>query len=258
MRSDAYEADASRRPDLIAALADSRLGAEPAGPVAEDLADDVPVTRSALRRLRPLLHLVTAVVFLAIWQLVSKETHSQIWVSSPSLIGHQLASWIKSDYLPSNALVTLKETVLGFIFGAAAGIITGVGFGLVPTVAWVADPFISAFYCIPQVALAPLFVLWFGIGLNMKVILAAVIVYFLVHTNTYAGVRNRDRELIDVVRVMGASRMQVVYRLVLPGARINIFTGLKRGRRAEERRAGDENPGMRDDAGLAGRAALAS
>jgi NitT/TauT family transport system permease protein len=195
----------------------------------DDDAIDDPHARAKriLRRLRPLLHLVTAAVFLGIWQLLSTASDGQIWVSSPSLIWHQLVNWTQSGYLMKNVLVTLKETLLGFLFGSAAGVITGVFFGLMPVVAWVLDPFISAFYCIPQVALAPLFVLWFGIELQMKVILAAVIVYFLVHTNTYAGVRSRDRELIDVVRVMGASRRQVVLSLVLPGARLNIFTGLK-------------------------------
>jgi NitT/TauT family transport system permease protein len=89
------------------------------------------------------------------------------------------------------------------------------------------DPFILAIYSLPKVALAPLFILWFGIGIAPKIVLAAVIVFFLVFYNTYAGVRDADQDLIDVVRLMRGSKFQVMWLAVIPSTMVWVFTGLK-------------------------------
>jgi NitT/TauT family transport system permease protein len=82
-------------------------------------------------------------------------------------------------------------------------------------------------YSLPKVALAPLFILWIGIGMDMKVIFTAMIVFFLVFLNTYTGVRNVSRELISILRLMGANERQVLQRVVLPSAITWVFAGLK-------------------------------
>jgi NitT/TauT family transport system permease protein len=84
-----------------------------------------------------------------------------------------------------------------------------------------------ALYSIPKVALAPLFIVWFGIGMHMKVLLAAATVFFLVFLNTAAGVRDVDRGLIDAVRLMGGTRWDVARRVVLPSSMTGVLTGLK-------------------------------
>ena len=89
------------------------------------------------------------------------------------------------------------------------------------------DPFIIALYSLPKIALAPLLVLWFGIGISSKIALSAISVFFLVLFNTLAGVRDVDAELIDVLRIMRASRWQIVREVVIPSALVWVFSGLR-------------------------------
>jgi NitT/TauT family transport system permease protein len=116
---------------------------------------------------------------------------------------------------------------MGFVFGAVAGVLFGLALGLNRRLAAVLDPFIVAFYSLPKIALAPLFILWFGVGLASKVVLATFVVFFLVFYNTYAGTLAVEAELVDVLRLMGASRGQIVRKVILPSALIWIFTGMK-------------------------------
>jgi NitT/TauT family transport system permease protein len=169
--------------------------------------------------------LVTA--FLAFWQIYVDVTDSRFWFSAPSEIWGQLTDWISSGYLQQHLWITVQEMLLGLLFGASTGIIAGFILGLSPTLARILDPIIMALYSLPKLALAPLFVLWFGIGIVMKTVLTATIVFFLVFYNTYAGVRDRDAELIDVLRVMGARRHHVIRKVVLPGAMSYVYVGLK-------------------------------
>ncbi len=171
--------------------------------------------------------LAIIVVGLGAWQFASGRLIKPFWISSPSEIGQQLATWIATGELWVNVEVTLTETVLGFAFGAVAGIVVGLALGLNRRLAAVLDPFIVAFYSLPKIALAPLFILWFGVGLTSKVVLATFVVFFLVFYNTYAGTLAVEQELVDVLRLMGGSRWQIVRKVILPSALIWIFTGMK-------------------------------
>jgi len=167
------------------------------------------------------------IVGLSAWQFASGRLIKPFWISSPSEIWAQLATWIATGELWVNVEVTLTETVLGFVFGAVGGIVVGLALGLNRRLAAVLDPFIVAFYSLPKIALAPLFILWFGVGLTSKVVLATFVVFFLVFYNTYAGVLAVEQELVDVLRLMGGSRWQIVRKVILPSALIWIFTGMK-------------------------------
>ena len=167
------------------------------------------------------------VVGLGFWQFASGRLIKPFWISSPSEIWRQLADWIATGELWLHVEVTLTETVMGFGFGAVAGVAVGLALGLNRRLAAVLDPFIIAFYSLPKIALAPLFILWFGVGLTSKVVLATFVVFFLVFYNTYAGTLAVEAELVDVLRLMGARRSQIVRKVILPSALIWIFTGMK-------------------------------
>jgi NitT/TauT family transport system permease protein len=167
------------------------------------------------------------IVGLAVWELVSGRLIKPFWISSPSAIWAQLEDWIVTGDLWLHLQVTLTETVLGFVFGAASGIAVGLALGLNKRLAAVLDPFIIAFYSLPKIALAPLFILWFGVGLLSKVVLATCVVFFLVFYNTYAGTLAVEQELVDVLRLMGASRWQIIRKVILPSVLFWIFTGMK-------------------------------
>jgi len=168
-----------------------------------------------------------AIGCLAVWQGVSGTLIDKFWLSRPTDIAAKLGEWVASGYLFPHLAITLQETLAGFVLGAGAGIIFGFLMGRLLTMAMVLEPFVLAIYSLPRLALAPLFILWFGIGLQMKVILAAVIVFFMVFWNTYAGVKEVDVDLLDVVRIMGGSGRQMLLKVILPSSLTWIFVGLK-------------------------------
>lgn len=174
-----------------------------------------------------LLRLGVLVLALVIWQFVAGALDIAFFISKPTEVWDQLVDWVTSGYLFDNLGVTLLATLYGFVLGAIAGIVIGFVLGLIRILGRLLDPFVTAVYSLPKLALAPLFVLWFGIDLQMKVVLTAVIVFFLVFWNTYAGVRETDKELVDVLRVMGARRRDMIRKVVLPGSLTYIYVGLK-------------------------------
>jgi sulfonate transport system permease protein len=174
-----------------------------------------------------LLRVGVLVVALLAWQFIAGALDVEFFISKPTEIWAQLQDWITTGYLVDNLGVTLQATLYGFLLGAVAGIAVGFLLGLIQLLGRLLDPFITAVYSLPKLALAPLFVLWFGIDLEMKVVLTAVIVFFLVFWNTYAGVRETDEELVDVLRVMGAKRRDMIRKVVLPGSLTYIYVGLK-------------------------------
>jgi len=168
-----------------------------------------------------------AVACLVVWQGASGTLIDPFWLSRPTEIAAKLAEWVASGYLFRHLGITLQETFAGFLLGAGAGILFGFLMGRLVTLALILEPFVLAIYSLPRLALAPLFILWFGIGLQMKVILAAVIVFFMVFWNTYAGVKEVDTDLLDVVRIMGGTGRQMLLKVILPSALTWIFLGLK-------------------------------
>ncbi len=165
---------------------------------------------------------------LALWEAgVRYGAVDPYFTSQPSKIWERLYQWAVGGQLVQHVPITIIEAVLGFVFGTIVGGITGFVFGWFEKVADLLEPFIIAFYSLPKVALAPLFILWFGIGIETKIILTATIVFFLVFFNTFSGVRDTSRELVDIVRLMGAGPTQVVWRVVLPSALTAIFVGLR-------------------------------
>lgn len=165
------------------------------------------------------------ILTIAAWQALSMIV-DPLFICSPWAVCQQLGAWLVDGTLWSNTQVTLEETLLGLLFGVSAGIVTGFLLGLQPLLSKILDPFIIAVYSIPKVALAPLFILWFGFDLEMKVVVAAVTVYFLVFFNTLNGVRNVDQNLIDAVRLMGGKRRDLTFKVIIPSAMGYVLTGL--------------------------------
>lgn len=174
-----------------------------------------------------LLRLALFVSFLFVWQMASHVVANPMFISNPVAVWAQLVEWLADGTIAFHTWITTQEVVAGYLIGAAAGALIGFLLASVHTIYSVFEPFMMALYSIPKVALAPLFIVWFGIGIDMKIILAAVSVFFLVFLNTAAGVREVDRGLIDAVRLMGGKRRDVAMKVVLPAAMAGLLTGLK-------------------------------
>lgn len=211
-----------------------------AGSAPPELSDaDVQLIRSEHRRLRRRWWWILAgrisifVVFFAGWELLSGKPGKEFalvdefYVSKPSHIVTALQQWVDDGALLHHTAMTAREMVLGFLVGAALALVVGFVLGVSQTVGKIVGPFITAAYSVPRLALVPLFILWFGLGLGSKIVYVSTVVFFLVFYNTYSGVRDVDRELMDVLRLMGARLHQVYAKATLPSAMTWIIAGLR-------------------------------
>ncbi|MFC7557455.1 ABC transporter permease [Pseudoroseomonas wenyumeiae] len=171
--------------------------------------------------------LVLLVVLVAAWQFSSGRLVPEFFISKPSAILSALHGFLLTGNLFFHVGITATEAFTGFVLGATAGIVAGVALGRIHFLADLLQPFILAFYSLPKIALAPLFVLWIGIGIEMKIVLTGTVVFFLVFLNTFTGVRGVSRELIAILHLMGANERQVLAKIVLPSAITWVFAGLR-------------------------------
>jgi NitT/TauT family transport system permease protein len=166
-------------------------------------------------------------VLLLLWQGVSGRLIDNFFISNPIDVGTRLVGWVADGSLFLHIWATVYATVMGFIFGSIGGVVLGIWLGVSPFTSRLLNPYLNALNALPKVALAPLFVLWFGLGIESKIALAAVLVLFLVFLNTYAGVREVDQDLIDGARLMKATRAQVIAKVIIPSTMSWVFAGLK-------------------------------
>jgi NitT/TauT family transport system permease protein len=171
--------------------------------------------------------LACLVLFLASWEYASGRLLDEFWISKPSRIWVRFVDLVESGDLFYHGWITLQEAAIGFLIGGSAGAFMGVTAGRSPFLATTAMPFVIAFYALPKLALAPLLIIWFGIGIDMKIALVAMTVYFPVFMVTLAGARDVSEELLAIVRVMGANRYYIYRHIVLPSVLAWLFVGLK-------------------------------
>lgn len=170
---------------------------------------------------------LVAVAILGFWEFSSGRLIDSFFVSKPSLVLEDLWKAVQNGSLYKDLSVTMFETVLGFSAGAPVAILLGFLLAQAPRVAAVLRPFILALYGIPRIALAPLFIVWFGIGMNSKIFLAMMITFFLLFFSTYSGISSVDVGLKNVARVMGTSRLQMLTKVILPAASPWILDGIR-------------------------------
>jgi NitT/TauT family transport system permease protein len=132
-----------------------------------------------------------------------------------------------NGYIWPHLWFTTESTVLGFVLGCGVGIILGSVLAEWQTAERALYPYIVFFQSMPKVALAPLLTVWFGFGLESKVMLVALICFFPVFINTFVGIRQADGDLVDVLRVCSASRTSVFFHVKIPGAAGAIFASLQ-------------------------------
>jgi NitT/TauT family transport system permease protein len=164
---------------------------------------------------------------LVFWQWASGRLIREIYVSKPTAIAARLYELFASGEIYPHLWTTGQELVLGYAIGVAGGVVGGYALGRSPRLAAVFEPYVMAFYGVPKIALAPLFIIWFGIGMGSKVALASIMVFFLVFYNVFAGVRNVDRELVNLTLVMGANQRQLTYHVYLPAAAPFVMLGMR-------------------------------
>src|SRR3990167_503637 len=165
--------------------------------------------------------------FFLLWEIASGRWIEPFLISSPSRIFTSFIAQIQTGDLIQHSLVTFKEIGIGFPLGAVFGIATGYFFGRSRALAEIFEPIMMALYGIPRTALAPLFIVWLGIGIWSKVGVVFLLTFFLNFFNTYAGMKQMDQEYIDLARLMGASKWKLTFRVIFPAVSPYILLGVK-------------------------------
>ncbi len=204
----------ARQPDVARAEADGGVRMERGAAL-----------RSALRL--GVWQVTFGLAVLALWEWASGRLLDTFFVSKPSLVAGFLWQSVLNGTLARDIGVTMRETATGYVLGAPLAILCGFLLAQAPRAAAVLNPYILAVYGVPRIALAPLFLVWFGIGENSKVFLALMMTFFLTFVNTFTGINTVDMGLKNVARVMGASGTQVFWKVVLPAASPWIIAGLR-------------------------------
>jgi len=165
--------------------------------------------------------------FLILWELASGRWIEPFLISSPSRILSALIAGFTDGDLMQHTVVTLEEIAIGFPLGAISGIALGYAFGRSRLLAEIFEPIIVALNGIPRTAVAPLFIVWLGIGLWSKVGVVFLLTFFLNFFNTYTGMRQMDREYIDLARLMGVRGLKLTFKVIFPAISPYVFTGLR-------------------------------
>jgi NitT/TauT family transport system permease protein len=174
-----------------------------------------------------LVRLAIIVGFLSLWEIASGRWIEPFLISSPSRIFSSMVTHFQSGDLLQHSWVTFQEIAIGFPLGALVGIALGYWFGRSRFLAEIFEPIIIAINGIPRTALAPLFIVWLGIGIWSKVGVVFLLVFFLNFFNTYAGMRQMDTEYVDLARLMGVKGWKLTFRVILPAISPYIFTGIR-------------------------------
>jgi len=182
------------------------------------------------------------VVVLLAWHLFSRNAQTAFFIGEPIKVMGRIWSWFLPFGMGPNLLfpeglpgradiyqhlgVTLLETVLAFGIGTLLGLGFGLWLALAPTASAIFDPYVKALNSMPRVILAPIFAMWFGLGIWSKVALAVTLVFFIVFFNVYQGVREVSPTVLANARMLGASQKQLLRTVYLPSATSWVFSSL--------------------------------
>ncbi len=178
------------------------------------------------RRLWPWQLALLGVLLLAWHGLTTSGLLSPFFFGQPLAVGRALVAWFSDMAIFRHLGVTLLETLLAFVGGTLGGVAVGLWLGLSPFAAALLDPYIKAVNAMPRVVLAPIFAMWFGLGIWSKVVLGITLVFFIVFFNVYQGVKDVNPVILDNARMLGASRRQLLRHVYWPSALSWVFSSL--------------------------------
>lgn len=164
---------------------------------------------------------------LIIWQYATLDPKTAFFFGNPVGVAKAIWAWFVTDGIIYYHLqITLLETLIAFVMGTSFGMAAGLWLGLSPLASAILDPYIKALNSMPRVILAPIFAMWFGLGIWSKVALAFSLVFFIVFFNVYQGVKEVSPTLLDNARMLGADRKKLLRYVYLPSATSWVFSSL--------------------------------
>jgi len=158
-----------------------------------------------------------------VWE---NPNRAAFFFGEPVKIFRVIWEWFSQGAIYQHLWVTLQETALAFVIGSVLGLAIGLWLGLSPTASALFDPYITAMNAMPRVVLAPIFMVWFGLGIWSKVALGVTLVFFIVFFNVYQGVKEVSPVVLNNATMLGASRRQLLRHVYLPSATSWVFSSL--------------------------------
>jgi len=167
------------------------------------------------------------VALFVLWDVLTRtEILPPFFFGEPLVVLQRIWEWFSGGTIYKHLAVTLVETLLAFVIGTVAGLVFGLWLALSKTASALLDPYIKAFNSMPRVILAPIFAVWFGLGIWSKVLLGVTLVFFIVFFSVYHGVREVNPVLVANARMLGASKRQLLRYVYLPSATAWVFSSL--------------------------------
>ena len=166
-------------------------------------------------------------IAVGLWELLSGRAFNAFWVSKPSLIVERIYDMTLNGDLWFHMSVTLQEAVVGLIIGMVGGTLLGILIAYSGIFQKWIYPYIMALYSLPRVSLAPLFIVWFGIGMSSKILMVVAMVIFVAFYNAYEGIRNIDKDLMDMMSTYKAKWTHKLRWVGLPSITVWILTSLR-------------------------------
>jgi NitT/TauT family transport system permease protein len=172
-------------------------------------------------------HLVLLALIFGGWHVLTRsEVLPPFFFGEPLVVGSRIVDWFVTGKIFPHLGRTLLETLLAFVIGTGLGLVFGLWLGLSDFAARLLDPYITAINSMPRVILAPIFALWFGLGIWSKVVLGVTLVFFIVFYSVYHGVREVSPVVLANARMLGASQRQLLRHVYLPSAMAWVFSSL--------------------------------
>ena len=187
--------------------------------------------QSFYRRYEPLILGGSAVVLvLAVWQACwSAGWISPLFLSGPSAIAKQFWETLRHGTLLADMVYSGRNFLVGFILALVSGVVVGVIVGWYRTARLLFDPFLNALYATPRIAMVPMIIIWFGVGMWSKVFIVFLSSFFPILVNTVGGIRTIDPDLLRAARAFCASDWQIFKTVAIPGSVPFILTGVRQG-----------------------------
>lgn len=173
-----------------------------------------------------LVRATSLIVTLVVWELYGRQV-DPIFLSYPTAILAAVPEMIASGELPTALLASMEGLFIGLFLAIVFGTLLGGMMGRYRLVDQIFDIQVSALYATPNVALIPLIILWFGLGLTAKIVIIFLAGFFPIVVNTYSGVRNISKSLVEVLQAEGANEYQILTKVVLPASLPFITTGIR-------------------------------
>jgi NitT/TauT family transport system permease protein len=166
------------------------------------------------------------VLLLVIWEMIAGNL-SELVLPAPSIIGSTLMEGIISGYFTPHIIRTMEEVLLGLFIGGLSGFMIGILMGESTFLRKLLFPYIIASQAVPKLALAPLFILWFGFGMTSKVVITALVCFFPLLESTVTAIQSSDKQKQELFRMLGATRIQTLIHLKIPAGMPGILAGLR-------------------------------